>query len=427
MDIKKRIQSLREKGALEILFGSFFIKAAGFLGSIILARMMTKDSYGQLAYIENRYTYAYIFAGLGLNNAVFRYLVLAKNNSEKRAVYEFVLEAGTILNVFVIVAACLISSQSSTPQKFIEASKLIPIMLIALPFHYAFDVCTYSLRALFRNRLYVISAICAVSLIWLSKILGISCFGLIGAVVSWPVTYGIMSIVLILYFYINDYKGIKKINLSSDRKREMLVYSVQYMITNGLWAAFHQNDLLMIGLMSGDSAALAEYKIAYAIPAALSILSTSIGMFVAPYFVKNESDTKWVWTNYKRVVGITLLAVSTISAILMLSSRVVISSIYGDQYINTIPLMNTLLISAIINNALRYPTANILAAMGNIRVNMTVSLIGMIIQIVLDAVLIPKFGVYGAAYCSIIVYGLMACSVISYFSIRYRNQSRTNI
>lgn len=413
--------AMRGKGAAEILAGSLLMKLAGFLGSIVLARVMAKGDYGALTFVENRYTYAYLLAGLGLNNAVFRYLVLAEGEGERKAIFRFVAVAGSLFNVAIYVGACAVFSLLPADDELAAAAGLLPLMLAALPFQFLFDTCTYSLRALFRNRLYAVSAVLAVALVWGSKVVGVGVAGLPGAVLSWPATYALMACALLAYFHFRDFQGVVAGRLGPARRREMLSYSAQYMVTNGLWAAFNQNDMLLLGLLLGQATALADYKVAYAIPAALSILSTSLGTFVAPYFVRNESDATWVWRNYRRVVCASLLAVGGCAGLVMLLGHAVVSAVYGEQYLGAVPLMGVLLLASVMNNGIRQPTANVLAAMGRVRVNMVVSASGMALQILLDLVLIPRVGVYGVAWTSIVVYGLMAVAVTAYFKHAYGN------
>lgn len=150
------------------------------------------------------------------------------------------------------------------------------------------------------------------------------------------------------------------------------------------------------------------------IPSALSILSSSIGLFVAPYFIKHEDDKTWVWSNYKKVVAASVGVVGAASLIVLLLGRQVVMFAYGEAYLGAVPIM-ALLVSSIINNGLRYPTANILSSMGLVKVNMVVSACGMAVQLLLNWILVPRLGAYGTAIYSIIVYTLMAAAVISYF------------
>jgi len=94
--------------------------------------------------------------------------------------------------------------------------------------------------------------------------------------------------------------------------------------------------------------------------------------------------------------------------------------LYGTQYYNVIPLMRLLIIGCFIETAFRSPTANILASMGKVKYNMAVSAGGLVLQIILDILLIPKLGGYGIAYASIIVRSLMAIALFIVFNRMYQ-------
>lgn len=418
--ITEGLEKLREKGAFAVMGGSFFMKIAGFLGSIVLVRVVSKESYGILSHIENIYNYAYTFAGLGLNYAVFRYVVLANGIAEKRSITRFALARGMAINIVIIFVVALLVAVLPQSEAFQGTSVLLPVMLLALPLQYSFETGQFTLRALFKNNEYARNAVLATALIWASKVIGAKLFGVAGAVVAWPIAYVVAATYVLKYVMGSVLHCEDSPSVDLAQQREMHVYSIQYMITNGLWALFLQNDLLLIGLFTDDATLVADYKVAYAIPAALAILSSSIGIFVAPYFVKQENNHAWVWSNYKKVLAGTGASILFASIFVAILSKPVVGLLFGEQYAGIIPLMLLLLVVAIINNGLRYPTANLFASMGVIKINMITALIGMVLQIALDAVLIPKFGVYGAAYTSIAVYSFMALGVIVPFAVRYR-------
>jgi O-antigen/teichoic acid export membrane protein len=63
--------------------------------------------------------------------------------------------------------------------------------------------------------------------------------------------------------------------------------------------------------------------------------------------------------------------------------------------------------------------ANCLAAMGRIKVNMAVSVVGVVTLAVLDMLLIPRFHEYGPAYAGIIVHTVMAAIMFVAFNREY--------
>jgi hypothetical protein len=69
------------------------------------------------------------------------------------------------------------------------------------------------------------------------------------------------------------------------RRKELLLYSVQYMVTNGSWALFMLNDVFILGLLIQNASMIASYKVAYAIPGNISLISKSIGVLMASYYI----------------------------------------------------------------------------------------------------------------------------------------------
>ena len=86
--------------------------------------------------------------------------------------------------------------------------------------------------------------------------------------------------------------------------------------------------------------------------------------------------------------------------------------------------MRILLIGAFINSGFRYVTANILSAMGKVKSNLVISSIGILLQIALDILLIPRYGAMGVAYSNCLVFTIMAVALFAvFYKTYYRKQS----
>lgn len=418
--LAKQIGRLRGKGALAVLAGSFLTKIAAFLGSIVLVRVMSRGDYGILSYMENIYTYVYLFAGFGLSYSVLRYAVLSDTAEGKAGVVSFVLRKGTAINVALALVAAAASVFWPHSEGFAVARVLLPAMMLALPFQSAYDTFSYSLRALFRNVAYAVAAVVAIALVWSGKVIGSSVAGLVGASLAGLVSYAAMALGCGLYFRRAVFPGVRPAPVTRSDGRRYLSYGTQFMVTNGMWAMFLQNDLLLISLLTGDPGAVADYRVAYAVPSAISIISGSIGTFVVPYFIKHESDRGWVWGNYRRLLAVVCLSIGVICGGIALMGKPFVSFFYGDEYLGVVPLMGLLLVSSFLTNGVRFTTANLLSATGKVRSNMVIAFCGIAAQLVLDFLLIPRLGAYGAAVTSIIVYGGMAAAVVAVFVHEYR-------
>lgn len=411
--IKDSIKKLYSSGALHITVGSFFTKFVAFFGSIFVVRVLSKTEYGILQYVENLYSYALVLAGLGLPFAILRYVV--KVSEEKKKTYmDYAVKNSIFRDVLICIFIITLNFIIKYPENFQDAKYYVPILAILLPFQNLFTSGTYSLRAIFKNKEYAFVS-CAVSVFLIvGRVVGAKTAGVGGVVWSRLVINALCGILLIIYVY-RIYPRADTNQLSKEVKKEVNTYSFQYMITSGLWVIFMLNDAFILGLLTNDPVLVADYKVAYVLPGNLSLISNAIGIFVAPYFTKNENDKKWVQHNYKLTALVNIVGVGIIAIPLVLFASPIIKFIYGQEYLNIVPLMRILLIGAYINSGFRYVTANILSAMGKIKSNLVISSIGILLQIAFDLLLIPKYGAMGVAYSNCLVFSVMAASLFAVF------------
>ena len=418
--VKAKLKTLWSKGAFHIFIGSFLTKFVAFFGSIFLVRVLSKTSYGILGYVENIYSYVHILAGMGLGNAILRYVVLGETKEEKYGYYKYAITRGTIYNLIIIITVAILGMFYPHPKEFEGARFLLIIILFALPFQFLMESNQLSLRAMFDNKKYATYAFLATTTLIISRYLSALFFDLKGVILSKVIIYIFFALMFMVSMHKTYFKGTKTTTLTKEVKKEVNIYSIQYMVTNGLWTIFMLNDTFLLGQLSGDPTILADYKVAYVLPGNLSIVSASIGIFVVPYFIAHESDLKWVKANYKKVFGLTAGLMAIAVAILFIFAKPVINLLYGPQYENVISVMRLLLIASFCNNGLRFTTANLLSAMGQVKYNMRVSFLGVITQVLLNVLVIPQYGALGVAFTSIIVYLMMAIILFIVFAKKYK-------
>lgn len=417
--VKEKIKQLYSSGAIHIIGGTFATKFVAFFGSIFVARILSKDDYGIMGYAETIYSYAFIFAGLGLSYAVLRFLVLAETAEKKKQYFQYILQHGIIRNI--IIAGILVVGVNlfPIPANYTRTKALIPILALLLPFQDILNDDLYLLRAFFKNKRFAYLSLVSSVLLILGRIFGALYGGIDGVLWSRVIISAFFSVTFLYLIWKRYFAEIKVTALPKKEAGIVNSYSIQYMITNGLWAVFMLNDAFMIGQLINDPGVLADYKIACVLPGNISIFATAIGIYTGPRFTKNENDKVWIRTEFRKVYMITAGVVGGAAILLALFSNQLILLMYGKQYLNVVPLMRVLLIGAFINSGLRYTTANLLAAMGEIKYNMFVSGIGIVAQLIIDYILIPKMGVMAVAVSNIIVFALMAISIMAIFIKKY--------
>ena len=425
--VKEKISTLWKAGALHITLGTFATKFVAFFGSIVVVRLLTKEEYGVMTYVENIYSYAYLFAGLGLSNAVLRYLVIAKDSIEQQQYFNYIIKNSVIRDIILMLFLGLISQIIGFPDSYSSAKYLLPIIAMALPFQDLVSNDLFSIRAFFENKLYASLAFLSSVMLILGRVAGAYLGNVSEVFLSQVIINAAFSICCLRYIQKKFFCRGKNIALPKKKARRVNIYSLQYMITNGFWALFMLNDTFLLGLLLNDPDGLADYKVAYVLPGNISIFATAIGVFVSPYFIKNEKNKKWIRDKFKVIYPLTALIVGVVALTIGLLARPLITLMYGEKYINIVGLMRVLLVAAFFNSGLRYTTANLLASMGEIKYNMIVSAIGIGAQIVSDFIFIPRFGVVAVAISNCVVYAFMALILFIIFYKKFLMKGTTKI
>lgn len=419
MHIYNKIKRLYNSGALHITIGTFATKFVAFFGSIVVVRLLSKSDYGLMSYVENIYSYALLLAGLGLSNGILRYLVITEDIHKKKQFFLYIVKKSMIIDIIISFLLCTLAIFMVIPDNYAPARYLIPIVALLLPFQDLLNEELFTIRSFFKNKLYAYLAFGSSTLLIIGRIVGAITNGVNGVLWSRVFINAIFACFLLLFICKTIFPHDHVPSLNKDDKRSVNSYSLQYMITNGFWAIIMLNDTFLLGMLLNDPSGLADYRVAYVLPGNISIFATAIGVYVGPYFTKNENDILWIRRNYKRVFVLSALVVAVVATIIAVFAETIIRFMYGEQYVNTVDLMRLLLLSAFINSGLRYTSANLLAAMGEIRCNMIVSGIGIIVQIVLDYILITRVGVIGVAISNCVVFALMGVTLFVVFYRKY--------
>lgn len=419
------IKTIWRKGLLHILAGSFMTKLVSLFGSIFLVRVLSKQEYGVLGYLENIYGYVFVLAGMGMANAILRYVVLGKTAGEKYGYFRYAFKKAQIWNAVLIVVAGIVLWFFPHKEDYQNYVWMLSVLLLMLPLQNATELVLCNERAMFANQRYAQFSLLLAASVIVSKIAA-GYFGGIQAVVFGQfAVYAIMAIWLYRSTKKTYFHGLQPNELKDAERSVVDRYAIQYMITNGLWTVFMLNDTFLLGRYC-DPTTLADYRVAYTIPGCVNIISSAIGIFVAPYFVQNEKNHAWVRKSFKLAYICTAAVIGVVCLGIAVLAKPVVWLLYGSQYLNIVPVMRILLVAAFFNCGLRYTTANLLAAMGQVKYNMAISVLGMAMQLGVNIYMVPRYGAVGVAATSCGVYLFMAVVLLAIFLKKYYFTGKTD-
>lgn len=404
VDIDK-VKFLIKNGFVHIMGSNFFNKIMMFLSSVFATRILTKSEYGMFGYVDNLISFFLIFSGLGVCSGVLQFYS-EKGSQEKKEAYvvygeRFGFIESCVLTIIIVTMSMIVTYSIEGSNEYVMFYSLYPVVYF---FHFYY---LYLLRAKRMNKEY--------ARVWNTYSIAYACFNVIGAYFfkTYGLILGVYCSAFVSIFLSKIYfsratekkytaRGLKDI-LSKQDKKEFIKYSVVTCLNSMLSNLLILLDIALIGYMISNTEVVATYKIASTIPLSLMFIPQSIIIFVYPYFAENNKDKSWIRDNTKKLMIASVLLNAFITITLIVGAPLMFKIIWGEKYMSSVGLFRILMINYFFSSTFRMNSNNILAALKKVQINFYVNLLTGMCNVILDFVLIYKFGVYGAAYATVSV------------------------
>ncbi len=184
--------------------------------------------------------------------------------------------------------------------------------------------------------------------------------------------------------------------------KKLINYGYKAHLSNILAFVNYRADMLLLSFFVGP-AAVGVYTVAVSITEKLWLLSSAISTVLLPRLsqLSNDEDKRKLLTPLiaRWVFWLTLFA----SLILVAIGSYVVQLIFGSDFIEAYSAM-ILLIPGIVVGACSKVLANDIAARGRPELNLATSWVAVIINIIGNIILIPKYGIQGAAAATSFAY-----------------------
>lgn len=400
--INETILKLKRTGFFSIFISNVFSKVIAFLGNIFIVRILSKNNYGIYAYAINAMTMLYIFNDFGASNAALQNLTEANNDKERqKAILKYALKVGLIGSL--LSGILILLSPLFYPFEIVEAKYYVPILCLIPLLSNVNAFISIVLRANFENRKFAILNFSKTAFSYIFLIILSLLFGIIGAIIS-QYCYTILELILGLIFAKSVLgKFDNKQKMGRKEQKDFLKYAFSTQINSTLSSILLNIDLFLIGIMIANPEIIATYKVATAIPMALSFLPTCVMIYVLPYFVKNNKNYDWIKRNYKRLISYGAIAYGLLTIILCLFSKVIFNLLYGQEYNNAIIAFNILMIGFFFSSTIKIPSNNILYSMRKLKINLIVTISSAILNLLLNVIFINLIGMNGAAITTTLI------------------------
>ena len=418
-----KIRKLFKTGFFHIFGSSVINKIIGFLSSIVLVRILSKSEYGTFTYAWNIYSIVILFNGMGIE---FGTLQLSSEHSGDVGYANRISNYGTKfgLSFNLLLVITLLGIGLFAPLKIPGGKPLLCALCLLPTVQLLYNMTSCYLRSQKRNQEYAKLAVVNTTLVFAVSAGCAFLFREMGMVVGHYAAYIVAYLVGLLLFHvhlINRNAGA----LTEDDKKPLLKISFISMLNNGLSQLMYLLDVFVLGIVDPQETILASYKVATMIPAALTFIPLSLITYLYPYFAEHKDDGKWCLNRYKQILlglgGFNLC----LSAILCIAAPVIIRILFGEQYLDAVPIFRLLAVNYFVSGTFRILSGNLLVTQRKLKFNLFVAIVSSLTNAVADYFFIQWWGTMGAAWATVLVVLVSSILSTTYLIYTFRQKART--
>jgi O-antigen/teichoic acid export membrane protein len=383
------------------LVWSFFEKVIHLISvvviGVLLARYLGPENFGILTYTQSYIAMFSFVVGLGMDSITIREIV--KHSDKSDVIVGTVFTLKVIMAVLVIIIINIGNYELNDSK---QINLLITIFSLSL-LHQAFYVFVNYFQAIVNIRF--ISVFVVVSDL-ISIVVKLLLINYNSSLFAFILTDTILLIILgVCYFYI--YKNSKKLKFYKlfqfdfSLAKKMLKDSWPLMISSGAIMLYMRLDQLMIKEMLSLKD-LGNYAISVRISEAWYFIPMIISGVLYPSIIQaKESNVDVYNMRLKQLFLITIWLAIFCAFFLLIFSDYIISFLFGNQYSkdnNVLPI----LAFAGIFVSMGYVNGKWMIAENYTKIELLRNVLGLGINVLLNIILIPRYGIDGAAISTLI-------------------------
>lgn len=405
-----RYKSLAKNTAI-FAFGTFGSKILSFIMVFFYSRAMATDEFGTLDIIINSGSLLLPICLLGIQNALIRFGL--DNNYKKSDVFTV-----GIISVVLGFAVILIAAPAIMQ---VRDLKIYILYLYAHVLMSSFrHICSYFVRAIGKSKLYAADGIfttfvtCSLTIIFLIPLkMGIRGY-LLAIILADLCSVIFLSIKAKLWQFVK-FEGMDKSLI-----HKMILFSLPLIPTSLLWWVVNVSDRFFVQYMVSASAN-GLYSVAYKIPTILSLVShIFLDAWQISAVEENESNTRNKF--YSNIFSSFQGAIFIVATFIIAFSKFITFILLDKSYYASWEYIPFLVLSTVFSCFVVFLGNIYLAEKKSVATLMT-TLVGAALNIVLNALLIPRFSANGAAIATFISYFVVF--LVRAVDIKWRNRDIT--
>lgn len=394
-------------GAGLVLVATVLSTAIGFLIRTFLIRQLPTADYGLFALSLTIGGVATTVCTLGLRQGVARTVSRCETESDVRDVtltaVTSALAASLLVSAVLVFRADLLATRVFREQELVPFLQVVGVLVPNLSIQ-SVAIATFRGKKRVHERIVVSNLVSPVARIAFVTVLVLLGYGAFGAIVAW--TAGITLSTALGLFYLYRRTTTFEFGSFSPRYRSLLAFSLPLMISSVMWTTIQHTDNLLLGYFK-TSFEVGIYDGAFLLGQLLLIVLGSFGFLFMPIFSELEAagETKRMHDVYSSVTEWAVLLVLPLYVAMMAAPEAILTGLFRASYaLGAVPLM--FVASGFFVHVLSGSCGEALVALGRTKLVLLGNVLAGALNLLLNLVLIPEFGITGAAAASAGSYAL---------------------
>lgn len=379
------------------LFGLISTIVITFLLRVILARWLGPSSFGLFTMVFIIQGLASLVATLGIPIALTKYSAEYKDNTNKlHQVFSCALICSISLGLVTAILLYALSDLLAAIFDMPGLASLLKFFVLALPFIAFVETLLGLFNGLREMKVYAYILIVRSSLLILLSLalvaLGFGVEGAVFGIVLSAVTCSILGIIFSSkYLYLT-------FDLLLDNAKKLVLFGSQLFSANAVNLLANQAGILLLGYFLTDTE-VGFYSVAVSISMVLTVIPFAIQKITYP-----ATSEYWATDNHQvmqkmidRVMKYAACVLLPLGLGLGFFAKEIISILFGAEYIKAALPLCILLIARVIQGATVIPIGASFSGIGRPDIGLKIGTLSCVLSIVLNILLIPRFGIAGAA------------------------------
>lgn len=392
------------------VFGRLVNVVLGLLLITILARLLNPDGYGLLYLTVSVLGIIQVLADLGLKSSNSKYISEYKEKDHSQ-IYPIIRTTFVMLLVLLFLSSISIFISRAHMADLLGEPQLEDLLIVGIVY-----ILSHSLFSFIRKSLQglediggtaILAIVQSVTKFILALSFVVGGFGVIGALTGYALSGLIGFLLGIVLLYRNHYEIFRAATeLESGLRRRIIEYSIPVTVTTVGRKLDTRFDTILIGFFLNPTA-VGFYTVAKQVVAFAQTPAKSLGFTLGPTFgaKKAAGDLEAASRMFEKSLVNTLLLYIPAAVGIVLVAEPAITLVFGGDYANAVPVLQILSLyliliasNQIISNALHY--------LGRSKSRAILRSITAVLNLLLNILLIPLFGIVGAATATVITFSL---------------------